>query len=74
MLLCGKCAKVICFGEMAVWITNLVKIMLFARMAFPFGAGYPLQSPDEKSGGFPLLSLTRKGSWRFIYSFFIIVN
>jgi hypothetical protein len=39
------------------------KNWLFARMAFPFGSGYPLQSPEEKSGGFPLLSLTRKGSW-----------
>jgi len=38
------------------------KKLAFARMAFPFGPGYPLQSPDEKSGGFPLLSLTLKGS------------
>ena len=42
-------------------------------MALPFGSGYSLQSPDEKSGGFSLLSLTRKGSGEF-YGFFIIIE
>ena len=44
--------------------------MIDFLMALPFGSGYPLQSPDEKSGGFPLLSLMRKGSGELITDFY----
>jgi len=44
--------------------------MIVLLMALPFGSGYPLQSPDEKSGGFPLLSLTRKGGGQLITDFY----
>jgi len=40
--------------------------MIDGLMALPFGSGYSLQSPDEKSEGFPLLSLTQKGSGELI--------
>jgi hypothetical protein len=44
--------------------------MIDFLMALPFGSGYPLQSPDEKSGGFPLLSLTQKGGGQLITDFY----